>query len=202
MFVRICYFLAVTLFDLLQAEYCLFLLSTWFVHRLFFLVLLLVQSIIISINYAEITKSIAKCEQVLYNIEKILRKGDEIMDAYTELMQQNQTATSISSIIVAIIGIVALWRVFQKAGEAGWKAIIPFYNAYTFVKIIDANGIKFLLLLIPIVNIVYSIILDVRLAKVFGKSSGFAVGLIFLNPIFMLILAFDSSEYLGPYVKQ
>ena len=124
------------------------------------------------------------------------------MDAYTELMQQNQTATSIGSIIVVIIGIVAMWRVFQKAGEAGWKAIIPFYNAYTFVKIIDGNGIKFLLLLIPIVNIVYSIILDVRLAKVFGKSSGFAVGLIFLNPIFMLILAFDSSEYLGPYVKQ
>ena len=36
-----------------------------------------------------------------------------------------------------------------------------------------------------------------ELAKAFGKSGGFAVGLIFLSVIFYCILAFDKSEYLG-----
>ena len=110
----------------------------------------------------------------------------------------NSTASSVVSLIAAIIGIVAMWKVFQKAGEEGWKAIIPCYNSYILVKIADGNGIKFLLLLIPVVNIVYAIILMSKLAKAFGKSTGFVVGLIFLSPIFMLILAFDSSTYLGP----
>ena len=34
-----------------------------------------------------------------------------------------------------------------------------------------------------------------RLAKCFGKSTGFAFGLLFLNPVFMMILGFDKSEY-------
>ena len=44
---------------------------------------------------------------------------------------------------------------------------------------------------------VYLIIAYVRLAHAFGKSSGFAAGLIFLNIIFMAILAFDNSSYTG-----
>ena len=59
------------------------------------------------------------------------------------------------------------------------------------------NGWMFLLLLIPIVNIIVAIMLYVNLAKAFGKSTGFAIGLIFLNFIFMLILAFSSAEYVG-----
>ena len=130
-------------------------------------------------------------------------KGDKKMQDYNELMSQvaqgNSPAATVGSIIGIILSVIAMWKIFQKAGEEGWKAIIPFYNLYTFVKIIDGNGIKFLLFLIPIVNLIYAIILDVRLAKAFGKSGGFAVGLIFLGPIFELILAFDSSEYQGPH---
>lgn len=33
------------------------------------------------------------------------------------------------------------------------------------------------------------------MAKAFGKSGAYALGLIFLNPIFMCILGFDSSVY-------
>ena len=59
------------------------------------------------------------------------------------------------------------------------------------------NGLYFLLLLIPCANFVIQIITSVKLAKVFGKEIGFTLGLIFLGPIFQLILAFDSSEYQG-----
>ena len=59
------------------------------------------------------------------------------------------------------------------------------------------NGIKFLLLLIPIVNIVIAIKTNIKLAKAFGKDTGFAIGLIFLTPIFYAILGFGDAQYLG-----
>ena len=45
-------------------------------------------------------------------------------------------------VICAVVGIIALWKIFTKAGEAGWKSIIPILNIYTYVKIADGNGIK------------------------------------------------------------
>ena len=102
------------------------------------------------------------------------------------------------SIIACVIGIIAMWKIFTKAGEAGWKSIVPFLNLYTLVKIADGNGVKFLLFLIPIVNVIFAFMLNIRLAKSFGKSTGFGIGLIFLSFIFMLILAFGDAQYIGP----
>ena len=101
------------------------------------------------------------------------------------------------TLAIAVLGIVAMWKIFTKAGEPGWAAIIPFYNLYVLFKITWGSGWKFLLLLIPIANIVIAIITMVKLAKAFGKGGGFAVGLIFLSIIFYCILAFDDSGYLG-----
>jgi hypothetical protein len=105
--------------------------------------------------------------------------------------------TTIIGLAVAVLSIVAMWKIFDKAGEPGWAAIIPFYNLYVLFKITWGSGWKFLLMLIPIANIVIAIITMVKLAKAFGKSGGFAVGLIFLSVIFYCILAFDSSTYIG-----
>ncbi len=125
----------------------------------------------------------------------------EYNELVTNAFQGNSTATSITTLVIAILSIIALWKIFEKAGEAGWKAIIPFYNAYTLVKIVDGSGIKFLLFLIPFVNIVYYIIFNVRLAKVFGKGTGFAIGLMLLPNLFTLILGFGNDNYLGTYQK-
>lgn len=100
------------------------------------------------------------------------------------------------TMIVAVVSIVAMWKLFTKAGKPGWAALIPFYNTYTLFDIVyPGNGIKFLLLLIPLVNIYIGIKCYIDLAKAFGKSGAYALGLIFLNPIFMCILGFDSSVY-------
>ena len=107
-------------------------------------------------------------------------------------------ASNTFSIIFLILMIVCTAKVFIKAGKPWWAAIIPFYNAYTMFQITFGNGWMFLLELIPIVNIVITIMLDIRLAKAFGKGAGFMVGLILLPIIIMPILAFDSSSYLGP----
>lgn len=106
--------------------------------------------------------------------------------------------TTILSLLLAAVGIVAMWRVFEKAGEPGWASLIPFYNTYVLFKITWGNGWKFLLLLIPLANIVFAIMTMVKLARSFGKGGGFAAGLIFLSPIFMLILAFGEAQYVGP----
>lgn len=123
------------------------------------------------------------------------------MDTYsysTTMSPEQSTATTIVMLIVAVIEIIAMWKIFTKAGQAGWKSLIPIYNIYTFVKIADGNGWKFLLLCLPIVNIVYAIMLTFRLAKSFGKGVGFGFGLLFLEGIFVLILAFGKAQYVGP----
>lgn len=107
------------------------------------------------------------------------------------------TTYMVMMLAIIVVAIVANWKIFTKAGKPGWAAIVPFYNLYVQFQIAGMNGWMFLLLLVPIVNIVVAIMLYVNLAKAFGKSTGFAVGLIFLNFIFMLILAFGSAEYVG-----
>ena len=105
--------------------------------------------------------------------------------------------TTIISLALGVLLIVALWVIFRKAGKPGWAAIVPFYNAYVLYEITWGNGWRFLMLLIPIYNIILGIQTQVKLARAFGKGGGFAVGLIFLTYVFYPILAFDGSVYQG-----
>ena len=77
------------------------------------------------------------------------------------------------SVGISILMIICYWKIFEKAGEHGWAILIPFYDTYVMFKIAFGNGWKFLLLLIPIVNIVFAIMVPFKLAKAFGKSSVF-----------------------------
>lgn len=99
---------------------------------------------------------------------------------------------------ICVIGIIANWLIFKKAGVPGWASLIPFYNVYCMYKIAWGNGWLFLLMFIPFVNIVIAIIMLWKLTKAFGKGGGFFVGLLLLNFIFSLILAFGSAQYIGP----
>jgi len=107
----------------------------------------------------------------------------------------------IAMMVIAAIAVIAMWILFLKAGERGWAAIIPFYNLYVLYKITWGNGWFFLLTFIPVAGAVIGIITMVKLAKAFGKGTGFAVGLVLLSFIFILILAFGSAEYTGPVRK-
>ncbi len=101
-------------------------------------------------------------------------------------------------LVIAILTIIARWKIFTKAGKPGWASIIPFYSDYCMYDIAWGNGWLFLLGFVPCVNIVVSIMVLFKLAKAFGKGTGFGFGLLFLNTIFVLILGFDKSEYIGP----
>jgi Family of unknown function (DUF5684) len=100
-------------------------------------------------------------------------------------------------IAIAVLIIAGWWMVFVKANEEGWKAIIPFYNLYILLKIVGREGWWLILFFIPIVGFIVWIIVSIDLAKSFGKSGGFAVGLIFLPFVFALILGFGSATYRG-----
>jgi uncharacterized membrane protein len=99
--------------------------------------------------------------------------------------------------IIAVIMLVSMWKIFIKAGYAGWKCIVPLYNIYCLYKMTWGNGWMFLLLLIPIVNVVISIMTYYKLAKAFEKGIGFCLGLLFLSVIFFPILAFGDAKYQG-----
>ncbi len=100
--------------------------------------------------------------------------------------------------VILVLAIVALWKIFTKAGEEGWKSIIPIYNTIILLKIVGRPWWWILLFLIPLVNIVVIIIVYNDLSKSFGHGMGFTLGLLFLNVIFFLILGFGSSRYVGP----
>lgn len=102
------------------------------------------------------------------------------------------------SLAVTIFLIVCIWKIFVKAGRPGWASIIPFYNTYVLFDIAWGNGLLFLLMFIPVANVVVMILVYIKLAKAFGKGGGFAAGLIFLSPIFTAILAFGDAQYIGP----
>ena len=108
---------------------------------------------------------------------------------------------TIISLVLCVFVLVCMWIIFRKAGKPGWAAIVPFYNLYVLFGITWGSGMRFLLLLIPIYNIILSIQTQVRLAKAFGKSGGFAAGLIFLPYIFIPLLAFGGTAYQGVPVK-
>jgi hypothetical protein len=101
-------------------------------------------------------------------------------------------------LVVLFLLIVAAWQVFTKAGKPGWACLIPIYNLYVLLKIVGRPGWWLLLYLIPIVNVIIYVIVDVELANSFGKGAGFAIGLILLPYIFIPILGFGSATYLGP----
>ena len=137
------------------------------------------------------------------------------------------TAMLAISAICALIHLVCRWRIFTKAGEKGWKALIPFYNTYTEFAI-TWTGKQGILMMIALAvsNYLYTafaaehtliyllagilgvyggvlgLIQTHKLSQSFGHKFGFTLGLFFLNPIFMLMLAFGKkSQYVGPIVN-
>ncbi|HMX41193.1 MAG TPA: DUF5684 domain-containing protein [Saprospiraceae bacterium] len=89
----------------------------------------------------------------------------------------------------------AMWRVYEKAGEPGWAAIVPIYNLIVWMRIIRKPGWWVLLLFLPIVSIVMAVWSTNLLAKAFGKTEGWTLGLIFLPFIFYPMLAWGDAEY-------
>jgi len=99
-----------------------------------------------------------------------------------------------------IVAIAGLWQVFVKAGHEGWKAIIPIWNTIILLEIVGRPIWWVILFFVPIVGFVIWVILCNDISKSFGRGAGTTVGLVFLSPIFFIILGFGTAEYKGPSV--
>lgn len=99
------------------------------------------------------------------------------------------------AIIVVIIA--GIWKTFEKAGQPGWAAIVPFYNIYILTVIAEKPAWWMILFFVPIANIVVAIMIYHAISLNFGKDVGFTLGLIFLGFIFFPILGFGDAVYKG-----
>ncbi len=109
-------------------------------------------------------------------------------------------------LILVAVFIIAQWKIYSKAGQPGWAALIPFYSTIVLLEVQRRPVWWIALWLItgvPIIGIgsfiVMWVVMGLDLAKQFGKGAGFAAGLIFplTAPIFLLILAFGGAQYQG-----
>jgi Family of unknown function (DUF5684) len=98
---------------------------------------------------------------------------------------------------VTVPGVVLGWlRLFPKAGQPGWAAFVPIYNIYVLVVgVARLSVLWFVLVLVPVVQIVAAILVNVEVAKRFGKSEAFGLGLALLGFVFYPILGFSSDQY-------
>ena len=116
------------------------------------------------------------------------------------------------AVALAVLQIIGTWKILTKAKQPGWGALIPFYSQYLLCKISGVNPWWILIVVLsPILNIIpivgsiasmavsiyFLILLNVSLARSFGKEDSFAVGLILLAPIFYFILGIKDDSYLG-----
>jgi len=101
-------------------------------------------------------------------------------------------------LVFALFYLYVGWRLFEKAGKAGWKVLIPVYNLVVACRIAGRPGWWVVLFLIPVVNLLPAVLVPIDIAKSFGKGTGFGVGLILLGFIFYPVLAFGDATYQGP----
>src|SRR5690606_396800 len=102
--------------------------------------------------------------------------------------------------IIFRIGItIGYWKMFEKAGVAGWKSLIPFYSEYVVIELVGKSKWWIVYLLIPAVNVFVFFILLIDLVKCFGQDSFLAQMLIvFVSFIYLPYLGFKSDvRYLG-----
>lgn len=115
----------------------------------------------------------------------------------TTEMPQMSPAVTIIYLAIMVLELVAMWKLYVKAGKPGWAAIIPIYNVIVMLQIAKKPWWYLLLMLVPIVNFVIGIITTIAFVKAYGKDTAFAVLTIFFAPIMYPILAFGNSEYQG-----
>ena len=92
----------------------------------------------------------------------------------------------IVTILLFLMSVAGLWGVFVKAGEKGWKVLVPFYNFYIWLKIIRKPIWWYIFLLVPFINVFVILLMIVEVLKCFSKHGLIAQALGVLFPFFYL----------------
>lgn len=95
------------------------------------------------------------------------------------------------ALVLGIVTLVASIKIYKKLGLPGWGVIVPIYSLWILLKAVDLPG---WLSILPFANFIAFIVANFRLAGKFGKGAGFGLGLVFLTPIFYMILGFGKGK--------
>jgi len=98
---------------------------------------------------------------------------------------------------ITIPAVIAGWLgVFPKAGQPRWAALIPAYNIYVLtVRVARLSPLWFVLIMLPPVNLIAAILVNVEVAKRFGRTEAFGVGLSVFGFILYPIIGFGRYDY-------
>ncbi len=99
-----------------------------------------------------------------------------------------------------LVGVVAQWRLFDKAGQPGWTCMVPILGQINYLKIVGRPASHLLLFLIPGYNIYLVIKVWIETAQSFGKRTIIDyVLVVLLNGLYILNLGMSyDTAYLGP----
>ena len=132
-----------------------------------------------------------------------------ILELINNLDKYKTGDISTISIVYYVLVVIAMYRIFTKAGQAGWKSLIPIYNYYILCKIVHYSFFivvfSIVIMFIPIIGTLIGLIIlaisiliiNYKLSKRFGHGLLFTIGLLLFQPLFYLILGFGSSKYRG-----
>lgn len=99
---------------------------------------------------------------------------------------------------LVVLLLVAIYKTFSKMGyDDAWMALIPLLNMVFFCKVAEKPLWWIILAFIPIISLIWIYVMWLvceKVAKAYGKGTGFAVGLLLLGWIFYPILAFGSEQ--------
>ena len=96
---------------------------------------------------------------------------------------------------IIVLMITSVWKVFTKANQPGWAAIVPIYNIIIMLEVAKKPTWWVAMYFIPIANFIFMIMTLNGISKNFGKDEGFTVGMVFLGIVFWPILAFGNAQY-------
>ena len=96
---------------------------------------------------------------------------------------------------LAVASLAGWWKIFAKAEEPGWGAIIPIYNIYLMCKVAKRPVWWTVLFFVPLVNVAISAIVMIDIARAFRRTVGFGIGLLLLSFVFAPMLGFGADEY-------
>lgn len=89
---------------------------------------------------------------------------------------------------------IGLYKIYQKAGVAGWKALVPFYGIYVGLKIVQKPIWWIIIYYIPFVGFIVWVGIIVELLKHLGILSYWehALGVVF-TPIYLTYVGFSEK---------
>lgn len=115
---------------------------------------------------------------------------------FDSLLETMGAGGGVAALIVYVIVAIGLWKTFSKAGIPGILGIIPIVNLLFLFRVARMSMWFFLLYLIPIANLVVSIVVAVKVGRNFGHGGAFSFFLLWLlAPIGYLVLGFGGDRF-------